>query len=216
MISWLAGLWPVRHWLLQKREIDENLNGIEWLTAHVLSTLRLLSVSFLIKNVFLTRDAEGKKTHDVFTEFYVLGVFALLIAILVCSNFTDRWPIVVAIYFLAESIDSLAVGVMLKKLPSSQSPISIERSLILLLVNAAEITVGFSVIYRVLLPVEPDLALFYAVSVFATIGAPPGGHGIVVAQVACNFVFLAVFVATYVSSLGSLKTIDKVTKRPND
>jgi hypothetical protein len=204
-----AELWPVKCWRVQTREINNYLNGIEWGTAQLISSLRLLSVSFWGANLLLKRKWGEEKPHDRITEGYVLAVFMTLATTLWLSTPAATWMVYFVFYFLAELMVIIAASVLLRKLPSAKPPISIERSLILLVINAAEITVGFAVLYRVLLPADRSVALLYAVSVFATIGAPANIDAIVIAQFACNFIFLTVFIATYVTSLGSLTKLER-------
>jgi hypothetical protein len=198
----------IERWRITRNEINTTVNGLEWVVLHCISSLRLLSASFWLPQPWL----KITDKRDPFTEAYVLFVFLILSVILFCSERIAIWQLIIVTYILCELLVTLSAILLLRKLPSAGPLVSIERSLILLLVNAAEITVAFAIFYRHLLSLSPIEALFGSVKVFATIGTPEINNEewkhVFIAQVACNFLFLAVFVTAYVGNLRGFKGHD--------
>src|SRR5260370_34314028 len=77
---------------------------------------------------------------------------------------------------------------------------SVERSLLIFVINAAEIVVAFSILYRYWFVIDRIPALFYALLVFGTLGHPVETNGrdafegalLVGAQIAVDVTFLAI------------------------
>lgn len=139
-----------------------------------------------------------------------VGLFLLL-------WFADRWPTVsflIAFYFLASVIVYLLNVVLLSKVLGDI--LSRERSLILLILNIAQVMVIFAIFYRWKLP---NLgfweALIDAVFVFGTVSLPleieRGAKPFAAFQTAIDFMLLAVFLAHFVGGLGRDKAKDPPT-----
>jgi hypothetical protein len=124
----------------------------------------------------------------------------------------------IAIYFLVSIIVYLLNVVLLdhKVFGEVRSP---ERSLILFILNVAQVVLIFAIFYRSKLPDLGALdALVVALLVFGTVTLPNEAvaEPIAAIQVAADFMLLAVFLAHFVGGLGrgdALKGKDNEDKR---
>jgi len=102
------------------------------------------------------------------------------------------------------------VGKLDKALPPTAS---IERSLLLFIINAAEIVVAFAIFYRHASGYSADEAFFNSLLVFGTIGYPAqGNHYIVASQIALDFVFLAIFLSAFVGRLSAFNRMSEASQ----
>jgi hypothetical protein len=207
---------PVLSWVnVLKKILASKIYGIEFLGSFIVASLRILSLSFwIVTYAFSGATPKQDAQKDAVTELYVIGALIILLALLFWPNHYYLSP-AIAVYILAESFVSIFFIVLLAKPepkgpPVALSPISTERSLLLFLINAAQITVAFAIFYRAIFENDPEAALLQSVLVFATIATPvlsPGaGMYIVICHIACNFVFLAIFLSACV---GKLKAFER-------
>jgi hypothetical protein len=135
-----------------------------------------------------------KEKRKWLPDVYVVVVTVLLGILLAC------FPNVgIAIYFLASIIVYLLNVVVLdhKVFGAPRSP---ERSLILFILNIAQVVLIFAIFYNSLGVSKPPLV--EALLVFGTINFPPEAPSMAAFQVAIDFMLLAVFLAHFVGGLG--------------
>jgi hypothetical protein len=88
----------------------------------------------------------GILTRKLFIELYVLFKFAFPFGILFFGQYQQHFALLVVAYLMIETIFYLSGLVFLSDIYIE--PISYKRSLILLLINYVETTMGFAVLYR--------------------------------------------------------------------
>jgi hypothetical protein len=155
--------------------------------------------------------------RDRVVEFYIVAELALLVGLLCVPEHISVVACWIAVYVMYCLYVNLFNIVFVGKLIDIQPPtLSIERSLLLFVINAAQIVTAFAILYRFHFQFGPGPALFYSLLVFGTIGhpvdtnSPTGlftGAFVVGAQIALNFVFIAIFLSAFV---GRLKAFDRM------
>jgi len=204
----LLKIWPA-----------SNLHGIEKPVGVVLFVLKTLTLTELIALLAWNWKGKRKWLPDVYVGI-VIVVLGFLLA---------RFPsVVIASYFLASIMVYLLNVVLLDYkvfgdpdhsgwASAVRSP---ERSLILFILNVAQVVLIFAIFYRWKLPsLEACDALVDAFLVFGTVSLPEkigeGAKGMAAFQVATDFMLLAVFLAHFVGGLGREGVKPKAGK-PND
>ena len=184
---------------LQKIWTAPNLHGIERLVGIGVFVLKTFILTELIRLLPWNRKDKRKGLPDL----YVVLVTAFLFILLVLPP--SAWSVGFAIYFLASIIVYLLNVVLLSKVFGRV--LSPERSLILLILNVAQVVLIFAIFYRLELREELEGwrdALVDAVLVLGTVAVPfpLKARPIAAVQVAIDFMLLAVFLAHFVGGLG--------------
>jgi hypothetical protein len=165
---------------LQEILVDSKVAGIEKWVRRCLYFSRILSISehlsfFIIGAKYSRREYR----RDLWiTDLYVLGktiVVALLVFLPERLLAAGAW---IVSYLLTEMYLALLNVVFVRTLPD-QRPISIPRSLLLLILNAFQIIATFALYYRIVLSLDPGAAIASSFQVFGTVGHPvnDSGHG---------------------------------------
>jgi hypothetical protein len=132
------------------------------------------------------------------TDLYVVGVLLLSIGIYLAPSVCLAW---FSTYFSASTVIVLLHIVLLRRVfGTAPSP---ERSLLLFMCNVAQIVIMFGAWYT--LGNEPE-PLLTSVLTFATIGYAKTMPHVAMAQIATNFVLLAIYLAHLVDQIGSIKS----------
>jgi hypothetical protein len=201
-----------RKGLNELRESDKG--GLERVFYFILYGLRLVSLSEWI-SFCITGGREDDADHAkdrLIVDWYVV-LKTLLIAVLlyfVPAKHSLTWLVQLIVwYLLAEMYLSLLNIVFVGTLKQDRK-ISVGRSLLLLMFNAAQLVLSFAVFYKVFFHKGVRDAVYTSVKVFSTLGAPEHARTLVTLQVALGFIFLTVLLAKF------LDTEDKPaqTKRP--
>jgi hypothetical protein len=205
----LRAWWHNRPAIQERREglqkIRADLDGIERWVGVWLFRLKSLILTELIQVVWNWKaDPEWQERLPV---MYVGVVTAVLGFFLWWSSSLGAG---VAFYFLASIIVYLLNVVLLDHKVFSD-PRSPERSLILFIINVAQVVLIFAIFYRWEVPsLGPLDAFIDAVLVFGTVSLPKeiedGARLIAAGQVATDFILLAVFLAHFVGRVGRGKT----------
>jgi hypothetical protein len=184
-------------WRNNRAAINANTEGIVWLIGRFLHWLMWLTPTqwgfTLLPGEACTKILEARLNR--FTESYVPSV---LIASALIYYLAPRVPFVWLTYLLAWlstyfSASSLVVWLHIVLLQRTFEPIkSAERSLLLFICNAAQIVVMFATWYRLGGYSETD-ALLKSVLTFATIGYAECKPFVAMAQIATDFLLLAIF-----------------------
>src|SRR5258708_26299076 len=146
------------------------------------------------------------------TDTFVVGATIVLFYLLL---WVDSWPqlsFLIAFYLLANIIIILLNILFLTKIVGRVA--SYERTLILFMLNVAQVVLIFAIFYRWERPdLEAKDALVMALLVFGTIGYEQGAKPIAAFQFVIDFMLLAVFLAHFVRRLWE----DRGTKaRPDE
>jgi len=87
----------------------------------------------------------------------------------------------------------------------NQPPLSIERSILLLMVNVVEIALAFGILYRDWLGLSTLKGVFKAILVFGTVGYPQSSGNLVLLvalQIVLDVLLLVIIVSSFVGQLG--------------
>src|SRR5215471_5596906 len=181
----------------------DELQGIERPVDVILFVLKTLTLTELIQ--LLGWNWKDKLTS--FPDWYVFGVTVFLGILLRWSPSWSFWPrclsVVIAIYFLG-SVMVYLLNVVLLDHKVFGDPRSPERSLILFILNVAQVVLIFAILYSSWLPnLGSGEALVDAVLVFGTVSLQKGVEPKLAAiQVAIDVMLLAVFLAHFVGGVG--------------
>jgi hypothetical protein len=116
----------------------------------------------------------------------------------------------VAIYFLFEMFSYRFKTVLLENLTGP--PVSVERSLLLFILNALEVTLAFALFYRLAgIPTATTAmdAINQSISVFGTLDSPKDASGkavatgIVAIQLILDFLLVAIFLSVIIGRMQS-------------
>ena len=130
-----------------------------------------------------------------FTELYVVGV--LIASVLFYCLPPGVCLASLSTYFSASTVIVMLHIVLLQRVFAKIS--SPERSLLLFICNVAQITVMFATWYRLYKEPEP---LPRSILTFATIGYVETMPRVAMAQIATNFLLLAIFLSQLIGQLG--------------
>jgi len=134
--------------------------------------------------------------RDCFTEWYVVGV--LIASVLIYYFYPGFWPALLSTYISASTLIVMLHIVLLQR---AFGPIkSTERSLLLFMFNVAQIVFMFATWYH--WGGEPK-PLLTSVLTFATIGYADKMPRVAMAQIATDFVLLAIFLGFVMGQFGA-------------
>jgi hypothetical protein len=210
------GLKRWREGLDELRESDKG--GLERRFYLGLYWLRLVSLSELFSFCITGgRDNPADQVKDRnFIDWYVVlkTVFVGVLLCVVPAKHSLTWLVQIGVwYLLAEMYLSLFNIVFVGTLKQDRK-ISIGRSLLLLMFNAAQLVLSFAVFYKVYLHKDVRGAVYTSVEVFSTLGAPPHARTLVTLQVALGFIFLTILLAKFVNMPDEKPAQPKRPKQP--
>ena len=172
------GLKRWRKGLNELRESDKG--GLERLFYFILYRLRLVSLSEWI-SFCTTGGREDHADHatdrNIIDRYVVSKTFLVaLLLLFVPAKHSLTWLVQLIVwYLLAEMYLSLLNIVFVGTLKQDRK-ISVGRSLLLLMSNAAQLVLSFAVFYKVCLHKGLKDAVYTSVKVFSTLGAPQNMH----------------------------------------
>jgi hypothetical protein len=203
------------YWERQLENIKSSkVEGIERVVAIGLWHLYLYSLLFWI-TVRLATGLEGRqRSAERIVEWYAPARLGLSIVFTILFPPILLWVVFpFLVYLLLELYVALLLIVFVSKYNISAVPgfhprRSIERLLILIILNVSEVTVVFALFYRLFLKQDPGgfVAIAYAIEVFGTVGTPPvsptdGGLFTVAFHLVADFVLLAILLTMLVGRL---------------
>jgi hypothetical protein len=157
----------------------------------------------------------GSRRHrDGRVEVYVLAWLVLLGLLWAFTPGSWVWlAAVLAWYLLWEMFHSLFSITFLGKLREvNEPPSSVERSLILLLVNAAQLLLAFALLYRHEFGFTAAESLGWSALVLGTVSYPSETgttSPVVVIQICLDLLFIALFFGSFAGQMGIFKGIVK-------
>jgi hypothetical protein len=135
------------------------------------------------------------RKHPSIADAYVFGVLLLSVWFYLTPSVALAW---VSVFFSASTVIVLLNVVLLSRvLGQVFSP---ERSLLLFICNAAQITFMFATWYYLLGGLQD--ALFQSILTFATISHVPKMPRVAMAQIATDFVLLAIYLSQLIGRVG--------------
>jgi hypothetical protein len=186
---------------LQEIWWSDRVSGLERYTALALRSSMFLSLGYWVTRLFSDPIASSA------IELYVLLRLAVLLVVINSAEITI-WSVVIASYCGIELYAYLLNIVFTSKYRSSSKIKSVERSLLLFFLNAAEINVWFGVLYRFTMPnLKPQQAFQMALLVFGTLGTPQPETKpefldlIVIFQIGLDFIFIVILAGSIVGKL---------------
>ncbi|MDB6166802.1 MAG: hypothetical protein JWQ83_1942, partial [Lacunisphaera sp.] len=197
-------LWAKQ--LRQTRDAD-TVAGLERIVCVSLVLLRIISLTYWLLSLMRDPlDGSPRTPRARFIEVYVFVQLAFLAFLwrMPGQLLWVAWPF--AAYLLFLLFLSLLNIVFLAKIPKVNGPpVSAERSLLLLGVNAIQVVLCFAIFYREIYGFAPGLALNNAVLVLGTVGHPMLNNGkggyVVALQVLLDLALLVLFIASLTGSL---------------
>jgi hypothetical protein len=205
-----TGRRGVNYYLERVEKIrNSETKGLERYSAFALNALYILSLLYWI--TIKVRAENNQSCSERVVEFYVVAKLIIFIVLINLPPPCFSVSVGIAIYLLAELyVAFLNIVFLTKLLPSSApsastTPPSLERLLILVLLNAAEVTIAFALFYRVTCGLKPLQAIAYSVQVFGTVGTPvkdnENGLYVVAFQIAADFILLGIFLTILIGQL---------------
>jgi hypothetical protein len=177
-------------------KIHRRLDGIEWLTALFLYALWAATLAFWLR-IILSRYSKIRQTLII--EVYV--AVSAVVAVVAWLWVPTFWWAIARSYLLFSTVLVLLHVVLLSKVFGDIY--SAERSLILFIFNVVQLVFTFAIWYELEAHQAKGEALFNALLVFATVGYPEKAPAVIVgAQIATNFLLLAIFLAHIVGRVG--------------
>ena len=194
------------------KKIDESeVEGLERYFDVLLCSLNTLSILYWLLMIRFKDLRQEQKLTRLYVEVYVLAKIAVLFGLL---QFPGTISCLLAMYLLADLYVALLLVVFVAKHVPGSFPLisgsrpSLERLLILLMGNVAEVTLAFALFYRMTLAEDPGpwRAIAYSIQVLGTVGTPPDRTGsvlfVVSWQIVLDFVLLAIFLARLIGETG--------------
>jgi hypothetical protein len=185
--------WGGREWCDDLKKVWKNTSGIEWVVGIVVFVLKLFSPPTWVHIRFSLKDPRV-------TDAYVVGTLVISVGIyfLVPKNGWWWWSAGFSTYFSASTVIVLLNVVLLSRVFGEV--ISPERSLLLFICNAAQVTFMFATWYK--LGGIPDDPLLKSILTFATIDHVKEMPCVAMAQIATNFLLLAIFLSHLIGRVG--------------
>lgn len=184
---------------------NREVHGLELLVATVLLALRYLSISYWLRRVLPEPGHSRRPFRDNVVDAYsVLQLIALLV--LLANPFGRIVNAAVAAYIVFEIYLVMLNIIFIGKFRDINSPpASVERSILLLGLNVAQVVLAFGIAYRDWLGYSTIDGIFRAVLVLGTIGYPDNASGnfvlLVALQILLDLILLVLLISSFVSQI---------------
>jgi hypothetical protein len=191
---------------LIREEWKQPTYGIVRLVRLVLITLALASPILIVDQAV---NSQKPSVLALAREAYYLARALFLFGVLFSQLYKSQWVVAIVIYFVCDIVVHLAGGALVW----GKYSIDPRRSLLLALLNYAELTAAFSIFYlhtssltwtNLVNPVE---ALYFSLATSTTVGygdvhpANACGQKIAMAQLSIFVIFVALFITTFLSRI---------------
>lgn len=180
------------------------VHGLELVVDTTLLVFTYLSISFWLRTVLPSPHDARRIVRDNTIDAYCFAQLVVLSLLLVgqCGPIVDS---VIAGYILFEIYLSLLNIVFIGKFREINAPpASVERSILLLLLNIVQIILAFGILYRDWLGLSRLDGIFKAILVLGTIGYPDAPGSLVLIVVLQVFLDVLLFVLVLSSFVGQL------------
>lgn len=188
---------------------QRGITGVERLFVFSILFLRVFSLSYWIRTFLPDTQGSKRRIRDTFIEGYCLAQAGLLVILLLAPSHAAS--LFVTSYVLFELFLVLANTIFVGKFPTMQAPpASIERSILLLLLNIVEVVMIFAIFYRSALGLEILEALVQSSLVLGTVGYPEhlGGKArlLVPFQIFLDLTLSLLLLSSFVGQLGLFRS----------
>ena len=188
---------------------DSEIHGLELFWDTALLLLRFLSVSYWLRSRLPhPHDPRHSLRDNVIDGYCVFQL--LLLLVLLPSGFGTVVNSVITGYVLFEIYLNLLNIVFIGKIRAINAPpASVERSILLLLLNVLEVVIAFAVLYRDWLKLSTVEAFFKATLVLGTIGYPEASGWwvlLVALQVLLDFVLVVLLLGSFAGRVGLFRS----------
>ena len=185
---------------------DYDVYGLELVFATALLALRNISISYWLGMCLPPSDHPRYKARHIWPiDLYCIAQLGALLLLFVGAfgPIVDSW---IVGYVLFDIYLNLLNIVFIGKFSDiNQPPLSIERSILLLIVNVVGVVLAFGILYRDWLGLSTLKGFFSAILVFGTLGYPESSGNVVLLvalQIFLNILLLVVVVSSFVGQLG--------------
>lgn len=184
---------------------NHSIKGIELLFDTILLLLRYISISYHLRRILPGADSPNRAVGTYAIDAYcVLQLIVLLT--LVLTRFGSFTETIIAGYILFEIYLNLFNILFIGKIREINAPpSSIERSILLLLINVIQVVLCFAIFYHHWLGQSNMDSFFYAMLVLGTIGFPTGAPGwprlLISLQILLDLVLLLLNLTYFVSQI---------------
>lgn len=154
---------------------------------------------------------------------YVLGWFIVLAFLLFMPVLSSFWLFVVVGYRLIDGLNYRLCILFVDRYESDWGLRSINRSLILLLLNYGELIIGFAIMFLasksigmgtpVRVVTSPGEALYFSVVTITTLGygdiipVSPKGQALALIEPLCGFILVALVLAVFITGITDIKEL---------
>lgn len=186
----IKGLWQERR-----------VHGLELVFDTALLALRYLSLSYWLRRVLPAPDSVQRTSRDNAIDVYSIVQLVILSLLLVGAPIAST---VIASYILFELYLNLLNIVFIGKFPKINAPpASVERSILLFILNIVQVVMVFGIFYRDWLGLTRLEAVFKAVLVFGTVGYPEPGNlaPLVALQVFLDVILVLLVLSSFAGQL---------------
>lgn len=189
---------------------DSEIHGLELLWDTALLILRFASASYWLRSRLpSSNDPRRFVRNNAIDAYCVFQFFVLLMLLPTC--FGRAVDSVIVGYVLFEIYLNVLNIVFIGKIRAVNAPpASVERSILLLLLNVLEVLFAFAVLYRDWLQLSTVDAFFKATLVLGTIGYPeaPGRWVLLIAlQVLLDLVLVVLLLSSFAGQVGLFRSV---------
>ena len=183
-----------------------NVYGIERLFVSAILLLRLASSSYWFRSYLPSARGDRRWVRDNAIDLYcVVQVLALVVLLVVWAR--HLFAVWIGAYILFDLFLVLANVIFVGKFPDLQArPASIERTIILLLLNVLVVVFAFAIFYRYTLRLGISSAVFHATLVLGTVGYATGLQGsaqlLIACQIGFDLILTVLLLSSFVGQLG--------------
>jgi hypothetical protein len=191
---------------------DGSLLDLERLFLLFILFLRVVSVSYWLRGFLPSARDARRPVRDRAVDIYCVVQTAILLALLAMSPYR-LWVVWIASYILFEIILVLANIIFVGKFRKLQArPASIERSILLLLLNLVQAVIVFAIYYRHASKLTVCDAFFQSCLVLGTVGYPEGLSGparlLVSLQIFVNLAVTLLLLGSFAGQIGLFRSQD--------
>jgi hypothetical protein len=186
---------------------EKEIHGIEFAFNFALMILRLSSASYWLRSCLPSPKGSDHKLRDNAVDIYCIFQFFVLL-ILFLNRFSTIFNIIIVIYILFEIYLNLFNIVFIGKIKKINAPpSSVERSILLLMLNVIDVVLAFSILYRDWLDLSKQEAIFQSVLVLGTVGHPSSQSTeiymlLVMLQIFLNILLVLLFLSSFIGQIG--------------
>lgn len=192
------------------------VHGLELIFDTILLAFRYLSLSYGLRYAVSRLDDQRHAVRDNVVDLYCI-IQLIVLSLVFGRGYSPIVDSIIVTYILFEMYLNLLNIIFIGKFPDINAPpASVERSILLLMLNVIEVVLAFGILYHHWLGLSRIEGFFKAVCVLGTIGYPDAiGWPIllVVLQVFLDFLLLVLVISSFIGELGIFSNKSISTKK---